>query len=280
MIVISKRCLILSKIGVVTSPSGAVIRDIITTVSRLGRTTFPTKTILVLFRVKELHTEIAICWKYSKQSKDDLDLLYHRWSWWRFYWRPLGFNEENCCSVHFWESSTCDFKCWSQQWNRYDLADFVAEIVGPLHLQQRQIVRTCYPASKQRQTLSVSRPTLVWIRERQNNNRAYQACLRRIQYNQERLANHCLNLLSWQPERLYDGYLQKLDRLTSQGLKPSWNKVKISSESKNGTLKQRLQGLNLRPEKVQNYQDRRSSLCNVYWWPQPRTTPLMVTVWD
>ena len=28
--------------------------------------------------------------------------------------------------------------------------------------------------------------TLVWIRERQN--RAYQACLRRIQYNQERLA--------------------------------------------------------------------------------------------
>ena len=35
MIVISKLCLILSKkFGVVTSPSGAVIRDIITTVSR------------------------------------------------------------------------------------------------------------------------------------------------------------------------------------------------------------------------------------------------------
>ena len=67
MIVISKRCLILSKIGVVTSPSGAVIRDIITTVSRR----FPGVEILLFpTRVqgeRELHRKLL---KISKsQSK-------------------------------------------------------------------------------------------------------------------------------------------------------------------------------------------------------------------
>ena len=99
MIVISKRCLILSKkVGVVTSPSGAVIRDIITTVSRR----FPGVEIL-LFPTKVqgegAAQEIAENIQKANQ-RDDLDLL--------IVGRGGGsiedlwaFNEEICCSVHF-----------------------------------------------------------------------------------------------------------------------------------------------------------------------------------
>ena len=48
-------------------------------------------------------------------------------------------------------------------------------------------VRAATPTAAAELATPVSKAdTLVWIRERQN--RAYQACLRRIQYNQERLA--------------------------------------------------------------------------------------------
>ena len=50
-----------------------------------------------------------------------------------------------------------------------------------------QIVGAATPTAAAELATPVSKAdTLVWIRERQN--RAYQACLRRIQYNQERLA--------------------------------------------------------------------------------------------
>ena len=62
MIVISKLFLFCQKIGVVTSPSGAVIRDIITTVSRR----FPGVEILLFlprFKVKELHRKLLKIFK-------------------------------------------------------------------------------------------------------------------------------------------------------------------------------------------------------------------------
>ena len=53
---------------------------------------------------------------------------------------------------------------------------------------------------------------ISWIAER--DNRIYQATLRRIKQSQERLDKLANSVIFRQPERLYDGYVQKLDRLT------------------------------------------------------------------
>jgi len=97
---------------------------------------------------------------------------------------------------------------------------------------------------------------LVWIRERQN--RAYQACLRRIQYNQERLAKLSQSVVFRQPERLYDGYLQKIDQLTAR-LEVFIKQDFERKQKEVALLSHRLQGLNLLTS-VENYQDRRESL--------------------
>ena len=82
--------------------------------------------------------------------------------------------------------------------------------------------------------------------------------MRRIQYNQERLAKLSQSVVFRQPERLYDGYLQKLDRLTTRletFMSQDFERKQKSAEF----LRQRLHGLNL-STRVKNYQDRRESL--------------------
>ena len=217
------------KIGVVTSPSGAVIRDIITTVSRR----FPGVEIL-LFPTKVqgegAAQEIADNIQKANQ-RDDLDLL--------IVGRGGGSIEESIFGSRLPVISSVGHETDTT------LADFVADR------------RAATPTAAAELATPVSKAdTLVWIRERQN--RAYQACLRRIQYNQERLAKLSQSVVFRQPERLYDGYLQKLDRLTTR-LETFVSQDFERKQKKAELLKQRLQGLNLLSS-VQNYQDRRESL--------------------
>ena len=228
------------KIGVVTSPSGAVIRDIITTVSRR----FPGVEIL-LFPTKVqgegAAQEIAENIQKANQ-RNDLDLL--------IVGRGGGsiedlwaFNEEIVVQSIF-ESRLPVISSVGHETDT-TLADFVADR------------RAATPTAAAELATPVSKAdTLVWIRERQN--RAYQACLRRIQYNQERLAKLSQSVVFRQPERLYDGYLQKLDRLTTR-LETFMSQDFERKQKEAELLRQRLQGLNLLTS-VQNYQDLRESL--------------------
>ena len=229
------------KIGVVTSPSGAVIRDIITTVSRrfsgVEILLFPTKV-----QGEGAAQEIAENIQKANQ-RDDLDLL--------IVGRGGGsiedlwaFNEEIVVQSIF-ESRRLPVISSVGHETDTTLADFVADR------------RAATPTAAAELATPVSKAdTLVWIRERQN--RAYQACLRRIQYNQERLAKLSQSVVFRQPERLYDGYLQKLDRLTTR-LENFMSQDFARKQKEAELLRQRLQGLNLLTS-VQNYQDRRESL--------------------
>ena len=228
------------KIGVVTSPSGAVIRDIITTVNRR----FPGVEIL-LFPTKVqgegAAQEIAENIQKANQ-RDDLDLL--------IVGRGGGsiedlwaFNEKIVVQSIF-ESRLPVISSVGHETDT-TLADFVADR------------RAATPTAAAELATPVSKSdTLVWIRERQN--RAYQACLRRIQYNQERLAKLSQSVVFRQPERLYDGYLQKIDQLTAR-LEVFIKQDFERKQKEVALLSHRLQGLNLLTS-VENYQDRRESL--------------------
>ncbi len=50
----------------------------------------------------------------------------------------------------------------------------------------------------------------------QQENRAYQAMTNRLKFLRGQLEKISQSVMFRQPERLYDGYLQKLDRLTNQ----------------------------------------------------------------
>ncbi|MDU7209642.1 MAG: exodeoxyribonuclease VII large subunit, partial [Streptococcus sp.] len=186
------------KIGVVTSPSGAVIRDIITTVSRR----FPGVEIL-LFPTKvqgegasqEVAANIA-----KANERDDLDLL--------IIGRGGGsiedlwaFNEEIVVQAIF-ESRLPVISSVGHETDT-TLADYVADR------------RAATPTAAAELATPVTKADIIsWIAERQN--RAYQASLRMIKQKQERLDKLAKSVIFRQPERLYDGYVQKLDRLTTQ----------------------------------------------------------------
>ena len=228
------------KIGVITSQSGAVIRDIITTVSRrfpgVEIVLYPTKV-----QGEGASSEVVANIQRANQ-RDDLDVL--------IIGRGGGsiedlwaFNEEIVVQSIF-ESRLPVISSVGHETDT-TLADFVADR------------RAATPTAAAELATPVSKSdTLVWIRERQN--RAYQACLRRIQYNQERLAKLSQSVVFRQPERLYDGYLQKIDQLTAR-LEVFIKQDFERKQKEVALLSHRLQGLNLLTS-VENYQDRRESL--------------------
>ncbi|KFN87139.1 exodeoxyribonuclease VII large subunit [Streptococcus equinus JB1] len=228
------------KIGVVTSPSGAVIRDIITTVSRR----FPGVEIL-LFPTKvqgegasqEVATNIA-----KANERDDLDLL--------IIGRGGGsiedlwaFNEEIVVQAIF-ESRLPVISSVGHETDT-TLADYVADR------------RAATPTAAAELATSVTKADIIsWIAER--DNRIYQAALRRIKQSQERLDKLSNSVIFRQPERLYDGYVQKLDRLTmflTNTMQTQFSQAKQRQE----LLHQRLLALDF-DSQIKHYKDNLQSL--------------------
>ncbi|EOI9051038.1 TPA: exodeoxyribonuclease VII large subunit [Streptococcus pyogenes] len=225
-----------SKIGVITSPSGAVIRDIITTVSRR----FPGVEIL-LFPTKVqgdgAAQEVVANIRRANQ-REDLDLL--------IVGRGGGsiedlwaFNEEIVVQAIF-ESQLPVISSVGHETDT-TLADFVADR------------RAATPTAAAELATPITKTDLMsWIVERQN--RSYQACLRRIKQRQEWVDKLSQSVIFRQPERLYDAYLQKIDRLSMTLMNTMKDRLSSAKENK-VQLDHALTNSQLQT-KIERYQDR------------------------
>ena len=183
------------KIGVVTSPSGAVIRDIITTVSRR----FPGVEILLYptkVQGEGASAEVAENIRRANERKD-LDVL--------IIGRGGGsiedlwaFNEEVVVRAIF-ESHIPIISSVGHETDT-TLADFVADR------------RAATPTAAAELATPVTKLDLLAHLQQQQNQLAA-AMSNRLTYNRERLAKLSQSVIFRQPERLYDSYLQKLDQL-------------------------------------------------------------------
>ena len=214
------------KIGVVTSPSGAVIRDIITTVSRrfagVDIVLFPTKV-----QGEGSAQEVVDNIRKANQHKD-LDVL--------IVGRGGGtiedlwaFNEEAVVEAIF-ESRLPIISSVGHETDT-TLSDFVAD--------KRAATPT---AAAELATPVTKADVLAYVAERRQ--RSYQATLATIKRFEERLAKSRQSVIFRQPERLYDGYMQKLDRL-SMGLSNSMRQIYSHNQQQEALLTQRLLGLDL-----------------------------------
>lgn len=225
-----------SKIGVITSSSGAVIRDIITTVSRR----FPGVEIL-LFPTKVqgdgAAQEVMANIRRANQ-REDLDLL--------IVGRGGGsiedlwaFNEEIVVQAIF-ESKLPVISSVGHETDT-TLADFVADR------------RAATPTAAAELATPITKTDLMsWIVERQN--RSYQACLRRIKQRQEWVDKLSQSVIFRQPERLYDAYLQKIDRLSMTLMNTMKDRLNSAKENK-VQLDHALANSQLQT-KIERYQDR------------------------
>lgn len=183
------------KIGVVTSPSGAVIRDIITTVSRrfpgVDILLYPTKV-----QGEGAAAEVAANIRRANE-REDLDVL--------IIGRGGGsiedlwaFNEEIVVRAIF-ESQIPIISSVGHETDT-TLADFVADR------------RAATPTAAAELATPVTKLDLLGHLSQQQN-RLSNAVSNRLAYQRERLHKLASSVIFRQPERLYDGYLQKLDQL-------------------------------------------------------------------
>ncbi len=183
------------KIGVVTSPSGAVIRDIITTVSRrfpgVDILLYPTKV-----QGEGAAAEVATNIRRANE-REDLDIL--------IIGRGGGsiedlwaFNEEIVVRAIF-ESQIPIISSVGHETDT-TLADFVADR------------RAATPTAAAELATPVTKLDLLGHLSQQQN-RLSNAASNRLAYQRERLHKLASSVIFRQPERLYDGYLQKLDQL-------------------------------------------------------------------
>ncbi len=240
------------KIGVITSPSGAVIQDIITTVRRR----FPGVEI-VLYPTKvqgDGAAQEVVANIQRANERDDLDVL--------IVGRGGGsiedlwaFNEEIVVRAIF-ESRIPIISSVGHETDT-TLADFVADR------------RAATPTAAAELATPVTKADLLGYLNQQEN-RAYQAMTNRLKFLRGQLDKISQSVMFRQPERLYDGYLQKLDRLTNQ-LQTRMKEVYSQQKQASLLLNQRLQGLQL-GRKVESFQERiiqqerllKSNMANIY----------------
>ncbi|HFI2692750.1 TPA: exodeoxyribonuclease VII large subunit [Streptococcus suis] len=240
------------KIGVITSPSGAVIQDIITTVRRR----FPGVEI-VLYPTKvqgDGAAQEVVANIQRANERDDLDVL--------IVGRGGGsiedlwaFNEEIVVRAIF-ESRIPIISSVGHETDT-TLADFVADR------------RAATPTAAAELATPVTKADLLGYLNQQEN-RAYQAMTNRLKFLRGQLEKISQSVMFRQPERLYDGYLQKLDRLTNQ-LQTRMKEVYSQQKQASLLLNQRLQGLQL-ARKVESFQERiiqqerllKSNMANIY----------------
>ncbi|WP_105106676.1 exodeoxyribonuclease VII large subunit [Streptococcus suis] len=240
------------KIGVITSPSGAVIQDIITTVRRrfpgVEIVLYPTK-VQGDGAAQEVVTNIQ-----RANERDDLDVL--------IVGRGGGsiedlwaFNEEIVVRAIF-ESRIPIISSVGHETDT-TLADFVADR------------RAATPTAAAELATPVTKADLLGYLNQQEN-RAYQAMTNRLKFLRGQLDKISQSVMFRQPERLYDGYLQKLDRLTNQ-LQTRMKELYSQQKQASLLLNQRLQGLQL-GRKVESFQERiiqqerllKSNMANIY----------------
>ena len=240
------------KIGVITSPSGAVIQDIITTVSRR----FPgVEIVLYPTKVQGEGAAQEVAANIQKaNSREDLDVL--------IVGRGGGsiedlwaFNEEMVVRAIF-ESRIPIISSVGHETDT-TLADFVADR------------RAATPTAAAELATPVTKADLLGYLNQQEN-RAYQAMTNRIKFRQSQLDKISQSVIFRQPERLYDGYVQKLDRLTIQ-LQTRMKEIFGDNKQVSVLLQQRLLGLQLL-QKVSRYQEQvsqlqrllKSNMANIY----------------
>ena len=223
------------KIGVVTSPSGAVIRDIITTVSRrfpgVDILLYPTKV-----QGEGAAAEVAANIRRANE-REDLDVL--------IIGRGGGsiedlwaFNEEIVVRAIF-ESQIPIISSVGHETDT-TLADFVADR------------RAATPTAAAELATPVTKQDLLGHLSQQQN-RLSNAASNRLAYQRERLHKLASSVIFRQPERLYDGYLQKLDQLNLR-LKQKIREYYNEEVQQVNILQHRLESLSpLR--QVQRYQE-------------------------
>ncbi|MBL6537499.1 exodeoxyribonuclease VII large subunit [Streptococcus suis] len=240
------------KIGVITSPSGAVIQDIITTVSRrfpgVEIVLYPTK-VQGDGAAKEVATNIQ-----RANQREDLDVL--------IVGRGGGsiedlwaFNEERVVRAIF-ESRIPIISSVGHETDT-TLADFVADR------------RAATPTAAAELATPVTKADLLGYLNQQET-RSFQAMTNRLKYLRGQVEKISQSVLFRQPERLYDGYVQKLDRLTHQ-LQVRMREVYGQQKQASLLLDQRLQGIQLERrlegliEKVgQQQRLLKSNMANIY----------------
>lgn len=224
------------KIGVVTSRSGAVIQDIITTVSRrfpgVEIVLYPTK-VQGEGAAEEIARNIA-----RANERDDLDVL--------IIGRGGGsiedlwaFNEEIVVRAIF-ESRLPIISSVGHETD-VTLADFVAD------------KRAATPTAAAELATPVTKLDLLTYLQNQEK-RMTTAVKHSLSKKQEALRNLSQSVIFRQPERLYDSYLQRLDQLQLR-LKQGLNAELVRNQQKVQEQVHRLEQLS--PIiKIQRYQDR------------------------
>ncbi|MFS9008487.1 exodeoxyribonuclease VII large subunit [Streptococcus infantis] len=224
------------KIGVVTSRSGAVIQDIITTVSRrfpgVEIVLYPTK-VQGEGAAEEIARNIA-----RANERDDLDVL--------IIGRGGGsiedlwaFNEEIVVRAIF-ESRLPIISSVGHETD-VTLADFVAD------------KRAATPTAAAELATPVTKLDLLTYLQNQEK-RMTTAVKHTLSKKKEVLRNLSQSVIFRQPERLYDGYLQRLDQLQLR-LKQGLNAELVRNQQKVQEQIHRLEQLS--PIiKIQRYQDR------------------------